>query len=272
MFDLLKSNTTNIIPDIHSTDSHGINAVNFIILYIFCYWFAPRYKDIRKKAATSLYGFRHPGEYDEKWLLKPAKKANEELIVDEWENIQRIMVSLDRKTASQGVIVGKLASHARRSKTKRALWELDHIIETLHILNYIDSPQYRKNIHRAVNRGESYHKLRRAVSHANFGKLRFKTEYEQEIWNESARLISNCIIFYNATIFSRLWEYRKSIGDEAGAAEILAASPVAWNDINLRGRYAFRGKSAPVDIDAIVQKLAKLPFEPGSDQEGENLD
>ena len=65
----------------------------------------------------------------------------------------------------------------------------------------------RKNIHRAVNRGESYHKLRRAISHANFGKLRFKTEYEQEIWNECARLISNCVIFYNATILSRLCDW-----------------------------------------------------------------
>ncbi|MEO0375444.1 MAG: Tn3 family transposase [Cyanobacteria bacterium P01_A01_bin.17] len=36
----------------------------------------------------------------------------------------------------------------------------------------------RQNVHRVLNRGENYHQLRRAISYANFGKLRFKTEYE----------------------------------------------------------------------------------------------
>ncbi|MGC1953500.1 MAG: Tn3 family transposase [Gammaproteobacteria bacterium] len=110
----------------------------------------------------------------------------------------------------------------------------------------------------AVNRGESYHKLRRAISHANFGKLRFKTEYEQEIWNECARLISNCVIFYNTTILSRLWEDWNSIGDLAGAAEILNVSPVSWNNINFRGRYKFKSQEKPIDIDEIVRKLAQI--------------
>ncbi|XSG77821.1 Tn3 family transposase [Herpetosiphon llansteffanensis] len=42
-----------------------------------------------------------------------------------------------------------------------------------------------------------YHHLRRAVSYANIGKLRFATEEDQELWSECSRLIANCIIFYN---------------------------------------------------------------------------
>jgi TnpA family transposase len=102
LYDLLKSNTTDIVPEIHSTDSHGINAVNFAILNISGYRFAPRYKDIREKVGASLYGFQHPTKYDENWLLRPVRKINEDLIVEEWENFQRIMVSLDRKTTTQG--------------------------------------------------------------------------------------------------------------------------------------------------------------------------
>jgi hypothetical protein len=41
------------------------------------------------------------------------------------------------------------------------------------LLNFVDSPLLRKNVQTALNRGESYHQLRRAVSYANFGKLRF---------------------------------------------------------------------------------------------------
>ena len=55
-----------------------------------------------------------------------------------------------------------------------------------------------------MNCGESYHQLRRAVSYANYGTLRFKTESEQLIWSECSRLITNCIIYYNVTLLSNL--------------------------------------------------------------------
>jgi hypothetical protein len=63
-----------------------------------------------------------------------------------------------------------------QKKTRRALWEDDHIIRSLYLLDYIDSPPLRRNVQRALNRGENYHQLRRAVSYTNFGKRRFKTE------------------------------------------------------------------------------------------------
>ena len=55
---------------------------------------------------------------------------------------------------------------------------------------YVDSLPLRQNVQRALNRGESYHQLRRAISHANFGKLRFKSELEQQLWSECGRLIA----------------------------------------------------------------------------------
>ena len=50
---------------------------------------------------------------------------------------------------------------------------------SLSLLNYIDWPSLRQSVLKTVNRGENSHQLRRAVSFASFGKLRFKTEYEQ---------------------------------------------------------------------------------------------
>ena len=47
------------------------------------------------------------------------------------------------------------------------LWEYDNIIKSLYLLDYVDSVPLRQNVQRALNRGESYHQLRRAVSYAN---------------------------------------------------------------------------------------------------------
>ena len=107
------------------------------------------------------------------------------------------------RTYEQVRPVAKLSSHARNNRTKRALWEYDSIHRSLYLLTYLDSLSIRRNVQKAVNRGENYHQLRRAVSFASFGKLRFKTEYEQDLWSECSQLIANIIIFYNASILSR---------------------------------------------------------------------
>ena len=255
VFDLLYNNQTDIQPAVHSTDSHGANEVNFGILNFFGYQFAPRYRDLYDKVGQGLYGFLHPSQYDLDWLLRPIRKINEKLIIEEWENIRRIILSLALKTTTQSIIIGKLSSYARKNKTKRALWEYDNIIRSLYLLDYIDSISLRRHVQKALNRGESYHKLHKAVSYANFGKLRFKTEGEQQIWNECGRLVANCVIFYNATILSNVLHYQTERGDSSAAVELEQISPVAWQHINFHGRYEFTKAVQPIDIEAIVQEL-----------------
>jgi len=226
VFDRLFNNTTDIDPDVHSTDTHGTNEINFALLHVFGYQFAPRYRDIQEKVQKALYGFKHPTQYGAV-QLKPVRKINPRLIMEEWEQMQRLFVSLALKTTTQHIIVGKLSAYPRKNKTRRALWEYDNIIRSVYLLDYIDSPHLRRNVQRALNRGENYHTLRRAVSYANFAKLRFKTEYEPQLWEECIRLITNCIIYYNATILSHLFTHKERHGDAAGAALLSQFSPVA---------------------------------------------
>src|SRR5580692_2249077 len=52
-----------------------------------------------------------------------------------------------------------------------------------------------------------------------------------------------------------LWDRR---GDMQGAALVKQVSPVAWQHINLYGRYEFRKRPEPVDVDEIVRELAEI--------------
>jgi len=257
VFDLVSNNTTNVQPTIHSTDTHGANEVNFAILHCFGYQFAPRYRDIYDKISQSLYGFKHPNQY-ETGPLKPIRKINTTLIIEEWDNFQRIMLSLAFKTTTQSIIVGKLSAYQRKNKTRRALWEYDNIIKSLYLMDYVDKPALRRNVQHALNRGESYHKLRRAVSFANFGQLRFKTEHEQHIWNECSRLITNCIIYYNVALLSKLVAHKEESGCFQDADRLKRISPVAWQHINLHGRYKFYKKIEDIDLNAIIQQISQL--------------
>ena len=253
VFDLVYNNTCEIVSDILSTDTHGSNNVNSIVLYFFGHIFAIRYKNLSSKAKM-IYSFDNPSKY-EGFLLKPIRKINTKLIKEEWENIQKIIVSLALKTTTQSTIIRKLSSYVRKNKTKRALWELDNIVRSIYILDYIDSLELRQNVQKALNRGEAYHKLKRSVFHDNLGKFRVKSELEQQIWSECTRLICNSVIFYNAFILSRLLEQREKTRRYEEADLIKRISPVAWRHINLYGRYEFHRNNVSIDIEEIINSL-----------------
>ncbi len=73
------------------------------------------------------------------------------------------------------------------------------------------------------------------------------------LWHECSRLITNCIIFYNTTILSRVLAHKATTGDAAGTALITQISPVAWQHINFYGRYEFTKGPDPIDVDAMVE-------------------
>jgi len=172
VFDILFNNTSEIKPDRHSTDTHGTNNINHILLYLFDYMFAPRYKGLRSKAAK-ICGFKSPGEYKD-CLIKPSRKVKTQRIIEEAGNILRIMASLALKTTTQSIIVRKLSSHAKKNKTQKAIRELNDIVYSIYILKYVDDLLLRHGVQRALNRNESYHKLKRAVTYAYSGKFREK--------------------------------------------------------------------------------------------------
>jgi len=258
VFDILHNNTTDIQPERHSTDTHGTNQVNFFILFVFGYQFAPRYRDLHKRM-TSLIGFHHPSHYAE-YLIKPARKTLDALIVKEWPNIQRILASLAQKDVTQATIVRKLSSYSRQNQTKKALWELDHIRQTIHILDFIDDLELRQSVQKALNRGEAYHRMRRAISYVNAGKFRVKTEAEQQIWNECSRLIANAIIYYNTLLLSRVYEHKLAANDQDAIEILKGISPVAWRNVNLIGNFDFATGTSPVDIEALAERYKNPDF------------
>ncbi len=258
VFDILHNNTTDVHPERHSTDTHGANQVNFFLLHAFGYQFAPRYRDLHKKM-DSLVSMHHPSYYADD-LIKPARKTFDAVIVKEWPNIQRILASLAQKDVTQATIVRKLSSYARQNQTKKALWELDALCRTLYILDFIDDPALRQSVQKALNRGEAYHRLRRAIAYVNAGKFRVKTEAEQQMGNECARLIANAIIYYNTRLLSHVFEQKRATGDAEALAILTGISPVAWRHVTLIGAFDFTGVAAAVDIAALAARYDDPDF------------
>ena len=254
ILDLLHNNTSEIKPDILSTDTHGVNHVNFALLDLFGYQFAPRYAQF-STVISDLFDVNE-GE-DNKVTLSLKKPINTTLIINEWDTIQRIVISLQQKTITQATLVRKLSGYSKNHPLLKALTEYNRMLKAVYLLDYIDDASLRGYVQRALNRGEAYHQLRRAIAHVNGNRFRGKSDDEIVLWNECARLLTNAIIYFNSLILTRLLEYFEAKGDDKKLEIIKQVSPVAWHNINLNGTYSFSFEQNPLDLDEIMQSIVQ---------------
>jgi CRISPR/Cas system-associated protein Cas5 (RAMP superfamily) len=65
-------------------------------------------------------------------------------------------------------------------------------------------------------------------------------------------LIANCIIYYNATLLSDLYETFEKKEFQEFCDLIKRLSPVAWQHINLIGKYEFRKNMETSNIQEVI--------------------
>ena len=88
----------------------------------------------------------------------------------------------------------------------KAFTEYNQLVKARYLLSYIDGPELHSHVQKALNRGEAYHQLRRAISQVNGDRFRGNSDEEIELWNECAGLMANAIIYFNSKVLSNLLE------------------------------------------------------------------
>ncbi len=252
IFDLLQNNSSEIQPDILSTDTHGVNHVNFALLDLFGYSFAPRYAQVGR-VINDMFEVREDKELRVQLNLK--KPINTKKLNKHWDTIQRIVVSLKERKTTQATLVRKLSGHKKNHPLLEALIEYNRMVKAGYLLNYIDDASLRSYVQRALNRGEAYHQLRRAISSVNGDQFRGSSDEEIQLWNECARLVANAIIYFNSTVLSQLLTSFEHQCDDEKISIVKSASPVAWYNINLKGIYNFASSGKLPELDELMQSI-----------------
>ncbi|HHI5329636.1 TPA: Tn3 family transposase [Legionella pneumophila] len=255
-YSMLMENLTAVDPAIISTDTAGTHNVNDLLYFLIGKTHAACYRSTADKAQT-ISGFKPLTDYDG-LLIKPQRRVNERLIQEKWPDLVPILVSLLSHETTQHIIVSKLSSHEYKSDVKDALWELNNILKSIHLLKYIDDPKYRKSIRTALNRGEGYHQLLDKITLAGGGDFRGMSELEVEIWNECTRLIALIIIAYNMCLLSELYELKMQQGNKAALEFLKHISPIASQHINIDGLYEFTEEMQMINLHEAVDRLTKI--------------
>lgn len=256
VFDMIFNNNTDLEPDWISGDMHLINRINFALLDFRDIEFMPCYRSVPRQA-KNLCGFKNLNYYN-KFLIKPLQKIKEQLIIDEWPNIQNIMAALMMKETNQHIVVKKLCSHKMKNRTREALWEYNKILMSIYLLKYINDNNIRGFVRKAVNRSEEHHLLRSTVAIMGGGSLRGKSDKEIEIQNACVELMTNVVMYYNAYIMSQIMLRKEQQGNNEAVEFIKKLSQAASQHINFNGYFNFDIKNKTVNMETLIAHLDKV--------------
>ena len=130
----------------------------------------------------------------------------------------------------------------------KAADELGKLMRTIFLCDYFTNPEFRREIHTLLNRGESVYQLQRAIYYGRIAPERGRRSDEMRAISGSHALLTNVVIAWNTmkrqAIVDRWRKERRPIED----TWLRRMGPVHFGNINFRGRMAF-------DIDAFGDAL-----------------
>ena len=252
VFDSWYNNTSMISPTVITGDMHSINKANFALLQMFGGELRPRFTNL-KSELKNIYGAKDSASYIN-FLVQPINAIDAQLIIDEKDNIDRIIATLALKEMSQSTLIKKLCALSLNNKTRKAFFEYNKLIRSIYTLKCILDPKILENAHRSQNRLESYHTLRSAIAKVSGRKaLLGRTDLEIEISNQCGLLIASAIIYYNASIHSHL--LNKNPKNKKLLKFLKKSSPTAWQHIHFTGYFSFYNNRRNIDIDEMLKEI-----------------
>src|SRR5580692_8899590 len=228
--------------DIHSTDAFGFSEMVFAVSHLLGVSYAPRFKNFPRQR---LYIFKSHkgsdrGSDRSAWKIKPAGYADDEIVIQQWDEILRLIATIKLKEVTASDLFRRLNSYSKQHALYRALKAFGQMPKSLFILQVIDDPALRQAIEKQMDRIEHVHRFTRAVSVGNPREFLQAEKEDQEMAEACKRLIKNCIICWNYLYLS---QKLAEIDDPAKREELLQAmahgSAAAWGHLNLLGEYDF---------------------------------
>lgn len=171
-----------------------------------------------------------------------------------WDPFLRFVASIrdGRLTAREGL--QRLGSAAKGDKLHTSADEIGKLLRTIFLCDYFSKPEFRREMHALLDRGESVHQLQRAVHQGRMGTHRGRRR--DELWAISGAhtLLTNVIIAWNTMKMQQVLDDWKTKKHPIEDDWLRRMGPVHFSHINFRGTIAFE-----IDrfLDDLLQRTPK---------------
>jgi TnpA family transposase len=173
--------------DIHSTDSFGFSEMVFAVSHLLGFSYAPRFKNLQRQR---LYIFKGRKGVDRSaWKIKPAGYADDEIVIQQRDEILRLIATIKLKEVTASDLFRRLNSYSKQHALYQALKAFGQVPKSLFILQVIDDPVLRQAIEKQMDRIEHVHRFTRAVSVGNPREFLQAEKEDQEMEEACKRLI-----------------------------------------------------------------------------------
>lgn len=233
------------------TDTAGYTEIVFALFQMLGLRFAPRLRDI---ADAQLY------HLDEKMVFEgfgriSSKSLNLELIFRHWDEIVRIIASINDLTVTPSLILKRMGSYSRNNSLVLAFQELGRLVKTIFILDYVSDPDLRRRILVGINKLDQVHLAGRAVHYGRQGEIRVPGYHEQLYRASCLNIILMCILLWNTLQIDRLRPQLEKDGFSVTDEVLSHISPMMFEHINFYGKFKFDIKKA---AESAMKYFAKV--------------
>ena len=235
LLDGLLEHRTELQPEQIITDTAGYSDVIFGLFWLLGFQFSPRLADLGdarywRMDKNARYGV----------LNGVARHClQRELITENWDEFLRVAGSLKMGTVKPSELIRGLQRGHKISTLGRAIGELGRIPKTLHLLNYISDPDYRRHCLTQLNRHESRNGLARHLFHGQKGELRQRYREGQEDQLGALGLVVNALVLWTTRYMDKALDHLRSQGVAVKPEDVARLSPLASKYFNVLGRYHF---------------------------------
>ena len=209
----------------------------------------------------TLYIFKSRKNADkDDWSVLPNKYIREEIIIDNWDDLLRLICTIKLKETTASDIFRRLNSYSKQHDLYKAMKAFGQIIKSNFILHYLDDFELRQAIEKQLNKVELANKFTRAVAVGSPREISQGVKEEQEIAEACNRLIKNSIICWNYMYLTKkLNSAEAGLNREILMNAIKNHSPISWAHINLLGEYDFSENKLKDSVGILPsQKLPNL--------------
>ena len=235
VLDGLLEHQTELQPRQLVTDSAGYSDIIFGLFWLLGFQFSPRLAELGETRFWRIDPKANYGALN--WLARHRVKTV--LIAQHWDDFLRVAGSLKMGTVRASDLIRSLQRGGRASSLGRAIGGLGRIPKTLHLLNFIADPNYRRHILNQLNRGEGRGRISRKVFHGQRGELRQRYREGQEDQLGALGLVVNALILWTTRYMDAALNHLRATGAEVRKEDLARLSPLSHKHFNMLGRYHF---------------------------------
>jgi TnpA family transposase len=239
-----------------AVDTHGVTNVAMAIAKLLGFDLCPRLRDLRERKLFVPRAWPVPERLEAVTVRRVSLRA----IEAGWDELVRLVASIRAGNVSAAQAVQRLGSAAIGDPLQRAAEHLGRLLRTLFLCDYLAIPDYRREIHTLLNRGESVHQLQRAIYAGAVAPERSRRRQEIVAISGAHALLTNIVLAWNTNRMDAVVARLKNDGIGIEEDWLRRIGPAHFSHINFRGTFKFNvERYADVLVERTAGTMAAKP-------------